>query len=496
MTGRLASMVYLASALTLAAAPCRAETIVPLVRVVDLNVGEQAEIELHDGRRVTVHLRTLDEQRDAVRQAVRSAVVGIEVDGKSATLEAGMYNLPVVVSGVQIDCAVTSGYNTNGTPEFWGLDKDARLRLWPEGSPLVRPGTFRYPLKQRWFASGTWFDNEPVDGGEKILPRIYYHSGLDIGGTEGLVDVIAATDGLVVSSGLQVHGEHRIGTPVKPRYDVVYVLDARGWYYRYSHLHRIDESIVPGRVLKIGDPIGVLGKEGASGGWSHLHFEIVSRQPSGKWGTQAGYAILREAYLAEYQPKLIACARPRHFLVAGETTILDGSRSWSAAGEIARYEWTFHDGSQAIGAKVQKTYPRPGHYSEILKVTDADGGSDYDFAIVQVLDPAKPGEYAPSLHAAYAPTLNVKPGDPITFKARAFRLEEGEETWNFGDGSPAVRTQSDGNKVPLNKDGYAVVTHRYAKPGSYVVRIERTADDGTPATQHLHVIVDDPGRPD
>ena len=34
-------------------------------------------------------------------------------------------------------------------------------------------------------------------------------------------------------------------TPVSPRYDVVYVLDDRGWYYRYSHLHTISAS--PGR---------------------------------------------------------------------------------------------------------------------------------------------------------------------------------------------------------------------------------------------------------
>src|SRR5438045_3839401 len=78
-----------------------------------------------------------------------------------------------------------------------------------------------------------------VDGGESpLVKKIYYHYGLDIGGAEGLVDVVAATDGLVVSAGTEVlpgYGD----TPAKPRYDVVYVLDARGWYYRYSHLHTI-----------------------------------------------------------------------------------------------------------------------------------------------------------------------------------------------------------------------------------------------------------------
>ena len=49
--------------------------------------------------------------------------------------------------------------------------------------------------------------NEPtyVDGGEQpgTSASIYYHYGLDIGGAEGLVDVVAATDGLVVSLGTE-----------------------------------------------------------------------------------------------------------------------------------------------------------------------------------------------------------------------------------------------------------------------------------------------------
>lgn len=139
--------------------------------------------------------------------------------------------------------------------------------------------------------------NDPVyvDGGERADKRsIYYHSGLDIGGSEGLVEVIAATDGLVVSVGDVVFDGHKQDTPVSPRYDVVYLLDGRGWYYRYSHLKEIDKTIVPGRIVTRGDRIGLLGQEGGSGGWSHLHFEIKSRQPSGKWGRQEGYAFLWE----------------------------------------------------------------------------------------------------------------------------------------------------------------------------------------------------------
>lgn len=514
----MSACLVLSASLT-AAPPAKLAKIEPLVRVVDLNVDEETRIELHDGSTATVRLLALNETRDPIRDAVRKAEVKVLVNGEEATLESGMYNLPVTVAGVQIDCPVTSGYNSNGRPEFWGLDEAAprggreerslrsdrtagaeapsqppgaaRLRLWPAGSPLVRPGTFGYPVNQKWFASATWFDNEPVDGGDRITKtNIYYHSGLDIGGAEGMVDVLAATDGLVVSSGLNVLEEHKQGTPVRPRYDVVYVLDPRGWYYRYSHMQSIEDRIVPGRIIERGERIGVLGKEGASGGWSHLHFEIKSRQPSGKWGTQAGHALIREAYLNEYQPRIIACARPRHFIMAGDSTVLDGSRSWTATGEIVRYEWTFTDGSTAEGPRVERNYPKPGRYSEVLQVTDDAGNIDYDFTVVQVIDPERPDRYVPSMHAAYAPSLKIGPGDPVTFKVRSFRIDGGQEIWDFGDGSPPVTTLSDGGVEKHNPDGYGVTVHRYERPGNYVVRVERAGEDGTPAFDHLHVHVE------
>ena len=38
-----------------------------------------------------------------------------------------------------------------------------------------------------------------------------------------------------------------------------------------------------------------------------------------------------------------------------------------------------------------------------------------------------------------------------TFKGRAFYLAHGEEVWDFGDGTPKVKTKSDGN-VKLRAD--------------------------------------------
>lgn len=465
----------------------------PLVRAVDLNVGQSEQVELCDGTTATVELVELLETRDALRAAVRRARVVVEVNGERVTLTSGNYHLPVSVAGVQVDCPITKGYNANTTSDHWSLEKDARLRLWPAGSPWVAPGTFQYPAVQRWFASGTQMANEPtfVDGGEAASnKRIYYHSGLDLGGAEGMIDIVAATDGLVVSARDETLPGYD-DSPVEPRYDVIYLLDERGWYYRYSHLQSIDAAVQPGVRVARGQKIGVLGKEGGSGGWSHLHFEIKARQPSGKWGTEEGYAFLWEAYRRQYDPALIAVARPHHFAWAGEEVVLDASRSRSRSGKIASYQWTLTDGITATGPKITRTYRRPGEYSEILKVTDDAGNVDYDFAVVLILSSDHPEQLPPTVHPAYAPTFGIKPGDPVTFKVRAFRTTDGEETWDFGDGSSAVQVKSDGNVEMHAKDGYAITTHRYAEPGDYLVRVSRTDRHGHTGIGHLHVHVGD-----
>src|SRR5262249_40775823 len=145
-----------------------------------------------------------------------------------------------------------------------------------------------------------------------------------------------------------------------------------------------------------------------------------SRQPSGRWGTQEGYAFLWEAYLREQRPAVVAVARPHHLIHRGDHVTLDGSRSWSRSGTIARYDWAFSDGTTASGSKVDRVYANPGEYSEILRVTDNQGNASYDFAVVQVHDRPISEPLPPSIHAAYAPTQDVLAGDPVTFKVRTF----------------------------------------------------------------------------
>jgi murein DD-endopeptidase MepM/ murein hydrolase activator NlpD len=462
------------------------------VRVVDLDVGESGEVELCDGSKARVKLLAVEETRDPVRSAVRQARAKFEVNAQAVELTSATYQLPKTVAGVQVDCPITRGYMTNSNQDHWGLEKAARLRLWPGGSPWIEPGTFVYPARQRWFASATQMANEPtfVDGIEQpSLRRIYYHSGLDIGGAEGMVDVVAAAAGLVVSVGKSSLPGYQ-ETPVDTRYDVAYVLDDRGWYYRYSHLQSFDPAIKPGISVTLGQKIGVLGKEGGSGGWSHLHFEIVSRQPSGRWGTQEGYAFLWEAYVDQYKPPVIAVARPHILALTGERITIDGSRSWSRFGERLRYDWSFSDGTNASEPQVERRFDQPGQYSEILKVSDGRGNVAYDFAVVEVIDRADPEPVAPAIHASFSPTMEIHPADAITFKVRTFDTTDGQESWDFGDGTPTVATHSDGNVKDLAPDGYASTVHRYKTPGDYLVRVERSDRKGRKATARLYVHVD------
>ena len=59
----------------------------PLVRVIDLNVGESQRIQLSNGREVAVSLLDLRERRDSIRNAVREA--NARRTGRQAILNRG-----------------------------------------------------------------------------------------------------------------------------------------------------------------------------------------------------------------------------------------------------------------------------------------------------------------------------------------------------------------------------------------------------------------------
>jgi len=481
------------------------EKIEPLVRVVDIDKDAPTQVKLHNGDIATIELLGVKVQRMAAG-AIRAASVRVRVNGETTKLGVGNYNLPKTVAGVQIDCSIVHEYKKDSRSPFWGLDKEARFRLWPADSPLIRPGTFGYPVEQRFLSGNMHASNEPA--GETPKHKFYYHAAIDFGGAETVDPVFAATDGLVVAARGKVLEDH--ADPVttalnaKPRADVIYILDDRGWYYRYSHLHETDQGVKLGQRIKIGQRLGSIGKRGSSGGWAHLHFEIKRKQPPGKWGTANGFPYVWQAYLEKYDPSVIAVARPHYVVRPGETVTLDAEHSWAKNG-IAEYEWQFDDGTTVTGKTAKRSYETPGVHDVPLKVVDKDGNVDYDFARVEVWAPlyghslgrglpewkVRIGRSAPGVHAAFYPTRNIQPGETVTFFVRARGTARGKDVWDFGDGSETATTQSNTNQdyhPPLNEGGYATVEHRFEKPGHYIVTVRRKSPVGE-AIGRLHVPV-------
>ena len=92
-----------------------------IVRTADLDVGESQEVELADGSKARLKLLDLEEIRDKLRNAVREARVQVEVNGQSVTLASAMYQLPVTIAGVQIDCPITRGLTDNSRSRTSGV---------------------------------------------------------------------------------------------------------------------------------------------------------------------------------------------------------------------------------------------------------------------------------------------------------------------------------------------------------------------------------------
>ena len=193
--------------------------------------------------------------------------------------------------------------------------------------------------------------------------------------------------------------------------------------------------------------------------------------------------------MRQYKPHVIAVARPHQAALVGEKVLLDGSRSYSDS-RIARFEWTFTDGGTASGAACRaRSTPSPARTARSLKITDDQGRTDYDFETVNVLDPQHPEQTPPSIQAAYWPTEGIAPG--------ALGNLQGPDVWHYGWRGDLVlwrrrhRPDEVGwqRECRWRRDGFAVATHVFQKPGDYIVRVERANRLGQKAIAHLIVRV-------
>lgn len=146
----------------------------------------------------------------------------------------------------------------------------------------------------------------------------------------------------------------------------------------------------------------------------------------------------------------------------GDASIFDGSGSRDPDGEISTYRWTFPGGATVDDPVASHIFDSPGRYTAELTVTDGSGS-----ACAATVAPV-------SVHVNASPVAD--PGgdrtgfaggahDALSFDARGSTDADGDTlvyTWDFGDGATAVGP---------------VVSHAYATPGEYEVRLR--ADDGT-----------------
>jgi PKD repeat protein len=82
----------------------------------------------------------------------------------------------------------------------------------------------------------------------------------------------------------------------------------------------------------------------------------------------------------------IANAGPDQFMLVGETVSFNGGASTDPDGTIVAYDWNFGDGSaHGTGVTTTHLYAAAGTYNVVLTVTDNDGLTDTDTAVVNYM---------------------------------------------------------------------------------------------------------------
>lgn len=440
-------------------------------QVVGLDVGETFTFRLKSGQERALRLVSVEEHRDTVIRLVRRADVRLEVDGRPLDLVCGPYVMPTETAGLRVQVDSTSGWDN--TP------KRVQISVWDAADPIVDVKRFAFPLRDfRLFSQGTQAYGEPVHlgatDGDPEGNRFYHDYGVDNAGFEGREEIVSATAGTVVKF-----------WPSREDLCSVIVQDADGFFWEYGHLSAAAPGLAVGTRLAQGQKIGLLGRTGPSGNFSHLHLGTYLSRGDVDGGACNRllnlYPWLVTAYRARHPEALLAVARPHHEVLAGEKVVFAGAGSLAPAGaKIVAWRWEFPDGQAVAQARAEKAFDRPGAYVAALWVKDDRGAEDVDFCQVKVFSKASPEKAMPHIFMTYTPTEGVRPDQPVTL--RCWFQGAGDEAFalDFGDGTRVADCRS-----------YAEVPHRFKTPGLHVVTA-RCEADGKPITQKVKVVVTAP----
>lgn len=112
----------------------------------------------------------------------------------------------------------------------------------------------------------------------------------------------------------------------------------------------------------------------------------------------------------------VANAGPDQEVVLGSPVTLNGSASTDDKA-ITSYDWDFGDGNMGSGVEVMHTYSTSGMFTVTLEVSDADGASDVDQAVVTVQTPADATQdLIDDVDGLVPGTLNSGQGNALTTK--------------------------------------------------------------------------------
>ncbi|MDO9375103.1 MAG: PKD domain-containing protein [Ferruginibacter sp.] len=137
--------------------------------------------------------------------------------------------------------------------------------------------------------------------------------------------------------------------------------------------------------------------------------------------------------------------------------------STSSNGGSLSYEWNFGDSTGPLSTAVSSanhTYNAFGSYSVLVKATDTTGCSGMDTLLVEVK--------RPPIVATVAPPSGCIPSSPIFTSTVTLPVNGSVQnyTWNFGDGTPAVSTNS------------GTITHTYSKVGGFLPTLDIVTNEG------------------
>lgn len=146
-------------------------------------------------------------------------------------------------------------------------------------------------------------------------------------------------------------------------------------------------------------------------------------------------------------------------------------RSEDPDGQVEAWRWDFGDGDGSSARNPSHTYDGAGTYTVTLEVTDDDGATDQAFRQVSV-SVSDPNKTPIAAFEADCDDLKCEFEDESRDKDGSIVARE----WSFGDGKRSTK------KNPK---------HGYDEPGTYLVRLKVTDDDGATDTVEVSVTVDD-----